>query len=99
MRIGSCAGALLTILTLVVPVGAQSSSVYKGGFNPQSIVNRPIDTSKAVAPVIIPQAKKPFSISDLVPSFLKPGPSVPKAPSAPRGASPFQPAPPMVRTP
>ena len=87
------------LLALVVPVSAQSSSVYKGGFNPQKIVNVPVDTSRAVAPVSIPQAKKPFGFTDLLPSFLKPGPSVPKAPSTARGASPFQPTPPMARTP
>jgi hypothetical protein len=76
------AGGIVLLTGLVAPAAAQQRAVgLRGGVSPTKLEFRPIDTSKLATPLpTLPQPKKPFSFSSLIPSFLKPSPSPSRAP-------------------
>jgi hypothetical protein len=103
MRKGMWAWGLLAGLGLASPAAAQQVSSFVGSFNPQPIVNVPIDMSNIVAP--IPSYKPPFSLSSLIPNIKLPNfpllfgsSSLPSPSSFPSTHYPnsFQPLPPIL---
>lgn len=93
---------LVVLASTMSTVTAQKSSVFQGGFNPQPHQNTPIDMNKLVAPLPPQQPKKPFSLKNLVPSFMLPGSNQPtsKKAGSPTNTTPntaaFQPQKPFV---
>lgn len=65
--------AVCLVFGIVTTVQAQQANPLRGSVNPQKMEFKPIDTSKAIAPIPKYGQPKQSFLSSLVPSWLKPG--------------------------
>src|SRR5689334_5630056 len=78
MRKFMWAAGLLLVPALASPARSQGVSIFQGSFNPQPIINQPVDMSNVVdmsnivTPIPAPPKTSSFSLASLIPKITLP---------------------------